>query len=156
MGSLRWPGAMRRVQVYTDGAIRPEQRTSGLAAIVRDEGGAIRCWWSRRAGPMTCNEAEYAAVLFALESLRRLRPAEVAVYCDSRLVVDQMQGRATARAAALRSAHTRLRALVGEFGAVTFHYIPRDRNRLADALANEVVNSVNGWEMDKRMRGRGE
>ena len=140
MAGLRWPSPGRRVRVYTDGAIRPDRRASGLAANVRDEKGAIRYWWSKRAGPLTCNEAEYEAVILALESLRRLRPVEVAVYCDSRIVVDQMQGRASVRTVGLKSVHARLRALTTEFGSVAFHYIPRDRNRLADALANEAAD----------------
>jgi hypothetical protein len=50
--------------------------------------------------------------------------------------------------------HARLRTLVTKFNAVTFHYIPRDQNRLADALANEVVEtgfserSTDAWKSD--------
>jgi ribonuclease HI len=128
------------VRVYTDGAIRPEMGTSGLAAIVRDEKGQILTWLSRRAGPMTCNEAEYAAVQFALESLRALHPDEVHVFSDSLVMVHQMTGLAAARAPALKQAQLRLRGLVTQFQTVQFHHIPREKNRLADALANEAAD----------------
>lgn len=126
--------------VYTDGAIRPERGLSGLAAIVREEGGRILHWKCRRAGRMTCNEAEYAAAIMALEFMRSLRPQEIRLYSDSQVLVQQMSGLAAARAPALRQAQMRLRSLVLEFQKVSFHHIPRERNRLADALANEAVD----------------
>lgn len=139
-----------KFQISTDGAIRPDQSASGLAAIVRDERGKIRYWWQKRAGGMTCNEAEYAAVIFALEQLLQIqgreRVGEIVVYCDSRLVVDQMQGRAAVRAPALRQAQTRLQKLVARFKIVSFHHISREQNRLADALAFEAVE---GWGAPK-------
>ena len=128
------------VHVFTDGAIRPEAGTSGLAAIVRDEDWRIRHWWSRKAGRMTCNEAEYAAVILALESLRALRPQEVHIYSDSQVVVHQMQGLAATRAPALRQSRALARALVVQFEHVQFHHIPREHNRLADALACDAVD----------------
>ncbi len=128
------------IRVFTDGAIRPELGISGLAAIVRNENGQILTWFSQRAGAMTCNEAEYAAVQFALESIRALRPQEVHIFSDSLVVVQQMRGLATARAPALKQAQLRVRGLVAQFQQVQFHHIPREKNRLADALANEAAD----------------
>ncbi len=134
--------------IYTDGAIRPERGLSGLAAIVRDETGKILHWWSRRDGKMTCNEAEYAAAILAFESLRATRgiPREVRVFSDSQVLVQQMSGRAAARAPGLRQAQMRLRGLTLEFEKVSFHYIPREQNRLADALANEAADGKDRHE----------
>ena len=133
-----------KIRIYTDGAIRPGQGTSGLAAIVRSPAGQIYYWWSRRAGALTCNEAEYAAVIFALEQLQRLpghqRIPEIEIFSDSRVVVDQMSGRAAAHAPALRQAQHQLRKLVEGFRKVSFHHIAREQNRLADALAFEAVD----------------
>lgn len=130
-------------KIYTDGAIRPDRRASGLAAIVRDEHNRICFWWLRRAGALTCNEAEYAAAIFALEKLlRRGNPqkdTQLEIYSDSRVLVDQMSGRAEARAPSLAKAQARLQALVERFACVTFHHISREQNRLADALAFEAV-----------------
>lgn len=128
------------IRVFTDGAIRPELGISGLAAIVRDEKGQILTWFSTRAGAMTCNEAEYAAVQFALESVRALHPQEIHIFSDSLVVVHQMSGLATARAPALKQAQLRVRGLIAQFPQVQFHHIPREKNRLADALANEAAD----------------
>ncbi|MBN1666041.1 MAG: ribonuclease HI family protein, partial [Anaerolineales bacterium] len=132
------------LKIYTDGAIRPDQGTSGLAAIARDEQNQIFRWWYRRVGRLTCNEAEYAAAIFALDqTLHFLGPeqvAEIAIYSDSRVMVDQMSGRAEAHAPGLQAAKKRLQALVEKFKRVTFHHISREQNRLADALAFEAVS----------------
>lgn len=129
-----------RVHVFTDGAIRPETSASGIAAIVRNDDWRILHWWCRCVGSMTCNEAEYEAVILALESLGTLHPQEVHIYSDSQVVVHQMQGLAAVRAPALRQSQARARALIVNFDRVLFHHIPREYNRLADALANDVVD----------------
>ena len=128
--------------VHTDGATRLERGVSGLAAIVRDEKGRIIHWWSKRDKRMTCNEAEYAAAIMAFEFLSALRinPHELKLFSDSQVMVHQMQGIASAHAPALRQAQMRLRGLIVQFEKVTFHHIPREKNRLADALANDAAD----------------
>ena len=137
-----------RVHVYTDGAIRPERGASGLAAVVRAPadrlpGGQIIAWWSRAAGALTCNEAEYAAAVFAFEQILSLppaqRPREMLVFSDSRVLVEQMNGRAAAHAPALQRAAARLRTLAAQIGQASFQHIGREHNRLADALAYEAI-----------------
>ena len=136
--------------IHTDGAIRLERGVSGLAAIVRDEKGRIIHWWSKREKRMTCNEAEYAAAIMAFEFLRALRinPREVKIFSDSQVMVHQMKGIASAHAPALREAQMRLRGLILQFERVTFHHIPREENRLADALANDAAD---GKESNERV-----
>ncbi|PJH75019.1 MAG: bifunctional RNase H/acid phosphatase, partial [Anaerolineae bacterium CG_4_9_14_0_8_um_filter_58_9] len=75
-----------------------------------------------------------------------MQPQEVHVYSDSQVVVQQMRGLATARAPAMRQAQARLRALIVQFEQVTFHHVPREQNRLADALANEVLDGKRGFD----------
>ncbi len=129
----------QRLHVFTDGAIRPDLGVSGLAAVVRDEQDRVRYLWSKRTGPLTCNEAEYEAVIMALESLYAIHARQIAVFSDSRILVDQMSGNASVKALTLRSVHARLRSMIVNFETVSFNHIPRVRNRLADALANDAA-----------------
>ncbi len=133
-------GLPRCVQVHTDGAIRPEQGQSGLAAVVRDAAGRIHAIWTRRAGRMTCNEAEYEAAILALERLVQTGVTDITLFSDSQVMVHQMTGIASAQAPALKRAQAKLRALVVQFESVRFQHIPREQNRLADALANETAD----------------
>jgi ribonuclease HI len=136
--------------IHTDGATRLERGVSGLAAIVRDEKGEIIHWWCKRDKRMTCNEAEYAAAIMAFEYLQTLHanPREVKLFSDSQVMVHQMIGIASAHAPALRQAQIRLRELIVPFEKVTFHHIPREKNRLADALANDAAD---GREHNERI-----
>jgi len=134
-----------RLIMYADGAIRPD--STGLGVVVRDRTGRVVTWRSRRLPrAMTCNEAEYEALLFGLETLRELRPARVEVRLDSQIVVNQMLGVFSVRNAALRRLHARARAAVAALDAVDFVHVGRLRNRLADALANEAADGEGGGE----------
>ncbi len=112
---------------------------------MRDAQGNIVYFWSVQAEALTNNEAEYEAVIMALERLsqstyrRKRRKLRLRIYTDSQVLVRQMQGRALTNAPGLKTAQARLRRLVLEFGEVTFQHVPREQNRLADALANEAV-----------------
>ena len=134
------PQLPHTVKVFTDGAIRPDQKASGLSVVVYDLADNLLEWQSWKVDPLTCNEAEYQAVIAALDHLFPLGPDEVDVYTDSQILVNQISGAATAQAPRLRQALVRLRGIVSKYKRVTFHHIPREHNRLADALANEVVD----------------
>lgn len=86
---------------------------------------------------VTNNEAEYWALIFALTDLleRRLRGAEIRM--DSRLVVEQIQGRWKVREPRLQPLHRYARFLLEKVDA-TVVWIPREENR-ANALAQRLA-----------------
>jgi len=135
----------RELLLFTDGAIGARGEATGLGAVVRRLDGEILAWVARRVGRMTNNEAEYAALILGLETVRRFRPQKLHCFLDSEIVVGQMRGCFRVHSPALRRWHIRACAAARHFRRVTFTYIPRERNRLADALANEALN---GWKPD--------
>jgi ribonuclease HI len=139
---MRWERKRGKVIVQFDGAIGTSNRASGLGVVVRDATGRILQVRSKRVGPQTCNEAEYEALIWALELLRRNPPAEVHFLSDSEIVVNQMQGFFSVHSPALRQLHRQACALSRAIPRVTFTHIPREQNCLADALALEALH---GW-----------
>ena len=123
--------------VYADASVQPE--ATGLGAVIRDEQGNLIGWHNQAARAMTCNEAEYAALIFALEEALALAPKEVRVFSDSRLVVEQMRGWIRVHSDNLRPLHRRARQLAGQFERISFTHIPRERNQLADAIADDAI-----------------
>jgi ribonuclease HI len=114
--------------------------------VVRDEAGRILEVLSKRARPQTCNEAEYAALIWALELVGRdPLPAEVHFFSDSEIVVNQMRGLFSVHSPALKPLHRRACALAHAIPRVTFTHISREQNRLADALAGEALWSESPW-----------
>ncbi|MBX0331500.1 reverse transcriptase-like protein, partial [Oscillochloris sp. ZM17-4] len=88
----------------------------------------------------TSNAAEYQALIFGLQLvLERYGPAHVRCLSDSRVAVDQLSGRAAVRAEGLAPLHAQAAALAARMTHITFVHIPREVNRLADALAWEAL-----------------
>lgn len=126
--------------VFIDAAMRPERGQCGLAVIVRDRRGAVVRWFGTVAGKQTNNEAEYEAAIFALNQLHSERTRPIVIFSDSQILVNQMLGCAATRSPELQKKQAALRLLTRCFASVQFQHIRREHNRLADALANEVVD----------------
>lgn len=135
--------------VQSDGALTGDGSRVGLGVLIRDGHGRIIRWLSRRAQGMTNNEAEYAALCLALETLAEEQPEAVHVYSDSEIVVNQMRGRFQVHSPDLRQWHRRACQLARRIPTVTYTHIPRERNQLADALANEALQPTLPRPVDK-------
>ena len=83
----------------------------------------------------TNNTAEYEACIAGLEAALERNVEEIEVYGDSLLIINQVQNRWKILDPTLQKYHTYLQELVRYFKTVTFHYLPREKNRFADALA---------------------
>ncbi len=133
----------RELIIHTDGAIRDDPPSTGVGVVIRDGQGQVLDWISEAGeGKLTCNEVEYAALIRALEAAQGYRPREVHFYLDSLIVVNQMRGRFAVRSPALRRLNAEAQRLAARFRQVTYTHVPRKRNRLADALANEAADKV--------------
>lgn len=107
---------------------------------MRGPWGQVLAWRSERAPALTNNEAEYQALIAGLElMLRRYRGMPVRCLSDSQVVVEQMSGRAKVRAGALQPLYARAMELARQIDPISFVMIPRELNRLADALAWEAL-----------------
>ncbi len=124
---------------YADGAIGDGASATGVGAILLDEQGQIVRWGNRKLERMTNNEAEYAGLMLALELAAPMKPQHLCVYLDSAVVVGQMNGECGVHAQSLRPWHRRACHAARRLRRVTYHHVPRLRNRLADALANEAL-----------------
>ncbi|RMG95678.1 MAG: reverse transcriptase-like protein [Chloroflexi bacterium] len=134
----------KELSVYCDGGIGDNHTGTGLGVVVRNARNEIIGLVKKSLPPMTNNEAEYAALVLALETAIRYRPRVLRVYMDSEVVIGQMIGRFSVRSKALRSWHTYACRLARKFREVQYIHIPREANRLADALANEALTDGAG------------
>lgn len=122
----------------TPGAVRRGQ--GGVGVVVRDATGRVLTWHAQRVPAATCHEAEYQAVIIGLALVLRLcRGARVRCLTDNRVVAEQISGRASVRVPGLVALHARAIAVVQAIGTVEVVAVPRELNRLADALAWEAL-----------------
>jgi probable phosphoglycerate mutase len=133
----------RRLVVEADGGSRGNPGPAGYGAVVRDaDTGEVLAERAASLGRTTNNVAEYNGLLAGLRAAAELDPAAVEVRMDSKLVVEQMSGRWRVKHPDLQPLHAQGRALAAALPAVTFGWIPRERNTYADRLANEAMDEA--------------
>jgi probable phosphoglycerate mutase len=136
--------------VRTDGAARGNPGPASLGAVLIDASlpGASRsdatpmASISEYLGVQTNNVAEYTGVLRALALAEELGAGEVQLLLDSKLIVEQLHGRWRVKDAKLIPLHAEARTRLGRFGRWTASHVPRQQNKLADALCNEAIDRV--------------
>jgi len=104
---------------------------SGTADGIVAEGG-------ERIGRVTNNQAEYAALIRALEAADEYDFDEIDVRGDSQLIVKQVRGEWNANDPELRERRVRVRELLERFDRWSIGHVPREINERADDLANEA------------------
>ena len=138
---------MRTLRLYTDGGARGNPGPAGLGMVIEDDAG-MRLWGGQRfVGTATNNQAEYLALIDGLRKAAEWRPDRLEVHMDSQLVVEQVNGRWKVRHAELQPLHEQVRTLLQGFPDVSVTYVPRERNRGADALANRAMDEGTGRRM---------
>ena len=134
-----------KVIVEADGGSRGNPGPAGYGAVVR-EAATDEILLERYAslGITTNNVAEYSGLIAGLRAALELGATQVDVRMDSKLVIEQMSGRWQIKNPGLRPLAAEAATLLGRFAAVTFEWIPRERNRVADALANRAMDEAAG------------
>jgi ribonuclease HI len=133
--------SVNKVIIYTDGAARGNPGPAAIGAIIKDEKGNLIASISRRIGTTTNNQAEYQAIIAALEKAISLGARQVELRADSELIVQQLNGRYRVKKAALRLQYQQIMRLIGTLEGFTIAYIPRQQNAEADKLANKALDS---------------
>ncbi|MCX4848304.1 bifunctional RNase H/acid phosphatase [Streptomyces sp. NBC_00893] len=138
----------RQFVVEADGGSRGNPGPAGYGAVVIDPAtGETLAEAAEYIGVATNNVAEYKGLIAGLRAAKALVPdasadgaLQVRVRMDSKLVVEQMSGR-------WKIKHPDMKPLAAEAArilpasAVTYEWIPRERNKHADRLANEAMDA---------------
>jgi ribonuclease HI/probable phosphoglycerate mutase len=128
------------VVAYADGASRGNPGPSSFGVVVYDEAGDELYTGGRVLGHGTNNQAEYAGAIAALEAALGLGATDVTLRMDSELIVRQLTGRYRVRNPKLKPLYNRLLALRARFRGLTVEHVPREKNKVADRLANEALD----------------
>lgn len=142
--SFSWPEKektlpIKRALIFTDGASRGNPGPAAIGAIIMDEQGRLITTIAQPIGQATNNQAEYKAIITALEKAIRLGANQVDIYSDSEFVVRQINGQYRVKNASLQALYHQVKQLQSQLGGFTITHIPRQQNREADRLANSVL-----------------
>ncbi|MFC7220072.1 bifunctional RNase H/acid phosphatase [Streptomyces polyrhachis] len=131
-----------RLVMEADGGSRGNPGPAGYGAVVMDAAsGGVLAEAAEYIGVATNNVAEYRGLVAGLRAAYALDPgAQVRVRMDSKLVVEQMSGRWKIKHPDMKPLAAEAKA-VFPAGQVTYEWIPRERNKHADRLANEAMDA---------------
>ena len=131
---------VNKVIICTDGAARGNPGPAAIGATIKDEHGRLIAHISRRIGTTTNNQAEYRAIITALEKTIELGATHVVINSDSELVVRQLNGSYRVKKAHLKPLHQKVKQLQSSLEEFTITHIPREQNKEADRLANKALD----------------
>jgi len=131
---------LKRVVIYADGASRGNPGPAAIGAVIKDERGRLIASISQRIGKATNNQAEYRAIISALEEADRLGARQVDIKMDSELVVKQINGEYRVKKATLKPLYRQVKQRQGSLEGFTITHILRQQNIEADKLANKALN----------------
>jgi ribonuclease H / adenosylcobalamin/alpha-ribazole phosphatase len=132
-----------RFIVEADGGSRGNPGPAAYGAVVRDaETGQVLAERAEYIGIDTNNVAEYRGLIAGLTAAQEIDPdATVEARLDSKLVVEQLSGRWKIKHPSMRPLALRAREIM-PVDRVTYTWVPRERNKHADRLANEALDAA--------------
>jgi len=141
--------------IYTDGGARGNPGPAAIGVVIEKNGKRIH-QFGKTIGDTTNNVAEYTAVIEALQFLNKTgdkkQGTKIHFFLDSLLVVNQLNGNYKIKNSKLRELSFKVRMLEQNLSAskqttekglgttITYSYIPREKNKLADLQVNQALD----------------
>lgn len=132
----------RTITFHTDGGARGNPGPAAAGAYSPELGE-----FKRYLGVATNNQAEYTAIILALEAAQayqRQHPelTTIKFYMDSELAVKQLKREYKVKNLGLQKLFVQVWNAMQSFQLVTFQHVPRERNKEADRLVNEAIDAA--------------
>jgi ribonuclease HI len=134
---------MEKIIMYTDGGSRNNPGPAAVGVYIE----TLQKKYGECIGEKTNNEAEYAALIFGLKKIKSLigktkaQNAEIECRLDSELVVKQLKHEYKLKEKHIQDFFLEIWNLMLDFKSVGFYHIPREKNKIADKLVNEMLDA---------------
>ena len=138
---------MNKLIIYTDGGSRGNPGPSAIGVVIKDEKENTIKTYGEKIGSGTNNEAEYKAIIFALQKAKLLlgkkkaKETEIHMKMDSELAFKQLTGEYKLTNENIQKFFIEIHNLKTEFKKVTFEHIRREYNKEADFALNKALDS---------------
>jgi ribonuclease HI len=129
---------MSKLIIHTDGGARGNPGPAGIGVVVKK--GAEIHKFKKYIGETTNNQAEYRAVILALEKAKEVGGEELEFYLDSELVVKQLKREYRVKDADLAPLFVEVWNRGTAFKKISWHHVRREFNKEADRLVNEAID----------------
>ncbi len=141
----------KKITIYTDGGSRGNPGPAGIGGVISavDSGGQIlkKYEFSEYIGDnRTNNEAEYEALIYALDQVKKhfgkkqAKQMKVECFLDSELVVKQLNHQYKLQDERIQKYFIVIWNMMLDYKNVKFVHVRRELNKEADALVNKVLD----------------
>ncbi|MBC8386971.1 MAG: reverse transcriptase-like protein [Actinobacteria bacterium] len=138
---------MAKILMKVDGACYPNPGNMAIGIVIYKDGELFKKI-SEAIGYGTNNIAEYKALIRGLEEVTKINPERIDVYCDSQLVVKQLNKIYKVKDKGIIPLFNRVEEIVQTIsGKIYFIWDRRDNNFVADGLAKRALAEE---EIEKR------
>lgn len=127
--------------IFSDGGARGNPGPAGIGFVIKDEEDNVLYKEGRKIGETTNNQAEYQAIVAALEKAAEMKGEDLHCFLDSELVVKQLNGEYKVKDPGLAEQYMKIWNLKNKFKSVKYEHVYREQNKLADSLVNEALDS---------------
>ncbi|MCL4321713.1 MAG: ribonuclease HI family protein [Deltaproteobacteria bacterium] len=135
------------INVHIDGASRNNPGNAGAGILIEDGAGVVIAELKEYLGITTNNEAEYKALIIALNYLSKMTASEgtlkITFFSDSQLLVKQMNGEYSVKSPNILPLYLEVKKILKNRRIdCSFTYISREFNKQADRLANLAIDEA--------------
>ena len=134
------------IKIFIDGGARGNPGESGLGVVIVKNNKKKGYYFYN--GHATNNEAEYRALIKALDLAKSLKLTKIKVFSDSELICNQINGIYKVKNERLLELNSNAKKLICELGGFSLNYIPRDYNKDADRMANLAMDTKENGEVE--------
>jgi ribonuclease HI len=136
----------KHLMIFSDGGARGNPGPAAIAFMIRSETGETLTTYASTVGVSTNNQAEYKALLAALDTAASLKAEKVTCHLDSELVVKQLSGEYKVKSRELKELWQRIQELKKRFIEVKFVNVPRTHTIIqeVDTLVNVALDGETG------------
>jgi len=137
---------LERLALYSDGGARGNPGPAAIAYVAVTETEQVIKADSQFIGDATNNQAEYYALMAALEFAKSIKAEEVTCHLDSELVGKQLKGEYVVKNAKLQKLWKKVTDLESCFQKISYMNVPRSNPYIskADALVNKTLDAEEG------------
>jgi ribonuclease HI len=128
--------------IYTDGGSRGNPGKSAIGIVILDKDEKILLEHSEFIGKGTNNQAEYKAIIKALEVAKKFDAKILNFFSDSELMIKQLKGEYKVKNAELLKLYEKAKSLMKDY-RVVFSNVKRGNKYIsfADALVNKALDN---------------
>ncbi len=129
--------------IYTDGGARGNPGPAAFGFVIYHGHEKVK-EYKKCIGIGTNNQAEYMAVISALEIAKDIGGSDLVIFSDSQLMIRQITGQYKVRNKELLMMWKKVKALEKNYSLIRFQHVKRENPGIAraDRLVNEALDGL--------------